>query len=190
MPFLKDSLFLISCCRNEQSCTQFPGLRSWERVTCLVPSVTPSSDLSETWSAQLCGHAMLSGPLRFVIRLALFLLLFFFFYCLKLPCMKIYKHVFMQTKHPCFTRDLGPLSPSSRWLQSPGPGLQRPWQWPHVALLMPLAWLWTWRSPRLLAPGQVSSSPLKMALGLDNKYADNMNPAEFKSIDPKGDCRA
>ena len=30
---------------------------------------------------------------------------------------------------------------------------------------------------------------LKMALGLDNKYADNMNPAEFKSIDPKGDCR-
>ena len=44
MPFLKDSLFLISCCRNEQSCMQFLGLRSWERVTWLVPLVTPFSD--------------------------------------------------------------------------------------------------------------------------------------------------
>ena len=51
-----------------------------------------------------------------------------FFYCLKLPCMMIYKHAFLQTKHPCFTRDLGPLCTSSHWLQSPGPGLQRPWQ--------------------------------------------------------------
>ena len=51
-----------------------------------------------------------------------------FFYCLKLPCMKIYKHVFLQIKHPFFTWDLGPLHPSSRRLQSPGPGLQRPWQ--------------------------------------------------------------
>ena len=32
VPFLKDSLFLINCCRNEQSCTQFLGLRSWERA--------------------------------------------------------------------------------------------------------------------------------------------------------------
>ena len=53
---------------------------------------------------------------------------FFFFYCLKLPCMKIYKHAFLRTKHPCFTRDLGRLCTSSHWLQSPGPGLQRPWQ--------------------------------------------------------------
>ena len=51
-----------------------------------------------------------------------------FFYFLKLPCMKIYKHVFLQIEHPCFTWDLGPLRPSSRRLQSPGPGLQRPWQ--------------------------------------------------------------
>ena len=51
-----------------------------------------------------------------------------FFYCLKLPCMKIYKHAFLQTKHPCFTRDLGPLCTSSHWLQSPGPGLQRLWK--------------------------------------------------------------
>ena len=46
---------------------------------------------------------------------------FFFFYCLKLPCMKIYKCEFLQIKHRCFTQDLGPLRPSSRWLQSPGP---------------------------------------------------------------------
>ena len=67
---------------------------------------------------------MLSGPLKTVICLALFL--FSFFYCLKLPCMKIYKHVFLQIKHPCFTRDLGPLPPSHQ-LQSPSPDLQRPW---------------------------------------------------------------
>ena len=82
VPFLKDSLFLISCCRNEQSFTQFLGLRSWERVTCLAPSVTPSSDLTETWSAQLCGYAMVSGPSKMVICLALFLLRFLFlFFC-------------------------------------------------------------------------------------------------------------
>jgi len=51
----------------------------------------------------------------------------FFFYCLKLPCMKIYKHAFLQIKHPCFTRDLGPLLPS-HWLHFPGPSLQRSWQ--------------------------------------------------------------
>ena len=53
-----------------------------------------------------------------------------FFYCLKLPCMKIYKHAFLQIKHPCFTWDLGPLRPSSHRLQSPGPGLQRLWHIP------------------------------------------------------------
>ena len=46
---------------------------------------------------------------------------FFFLNCLKLPCMKIYKHAFLQIKYPCFTRDLGPLRPSSRPRQSPGP---------------------------------------------------------------------
>ena len=51
-----------------------------------------------------------------------------YFYCLKLPCMKIYKRAFLQIKHPCFTWDLDPLRPSSDQLQSPGPSLQRPWQ--------------------------------------------------------------
>ena len=52
-----------------------------------------------------------------------------------LPCMKIYKHVFLQIKHPCFTRDLGPLHPSSRRLQSPGPSLWRPWYEPKSPTL-------------------------------------------------------
>ena len=56
-----------------------------------------------------------------------------FFYCLKLPCMKIYKDAFLPIKHPCFTWDLGLLHPSSHQLQSPGPGLQRPW---HILYLV------------------------------------------------------
>ena len=50
------------------------------------------------------------------------------FYCLKLPCRKIYNYAFLQIKHPYFTRDLGPLLPTSRRLHSSDPGLQRPWQ--------------------------------------------------------------
>ena len=41
--------------------------------------------------------------------------------------LKIYKHAFLQIKYPCCTRDSGPLRPSSHQLQSPGPGLWRPW---------------------------------------------------------------
>ena len=52
---------------------------------------------------------MLSGPLKTVICLALFLLNIF--YCLKLPCMKIYKHAFLQIRHPCFTRAWVPCIP-------------------------------------------------------------------------------
>jgi len=65
---------------------------------------------------------------RWLFAWLCFCSVFFFFNCLKLPCIKIYKHAFLQTKHPCFTRDLGPLCTSSHWLQSPGPHLQRPWQ--------------------------------------------------------------
>ena len=59
-----------------------------------------------------------------------------FFYCLKLPCMKIYKHEFLQIKHPCFTWDLGPLCPSSHRLRSPGPGLQGPWRGFHFQVVL------------------------------------------------------
>ena len=49
-------------------------------------------------SSLVCG--MLSGPFKIIICLALFLLNFF--YWLKLPCMTIHKHAFLQIKHPCF----------------------------------------------------------------------------------------
>ena len=116
--------------RSKQSCTQSSGLRSWERA----PTWTPFSDslqrpyLNVIYSVMplLLKILMLSGPLKIVICLALFSL--DFFYCLKLPCIKIYKHAFLQIKCPCFTQDLGPLCPSSHRLQSPRPGLQRRWQ--------------------------------------------------------------
>ena len=47
--------------------------------------------------------------------------------------MKIYKQAFPQIKYPCFTRDLGPLRPSSRRLQPPGPGL---WRLGHTPILV------------------------------------------------------
>ena len=119
--FFKDSIlyqFLEN--RDEQSYTQFLGLRSWERAPAWIPF---SGSLQ--WPSQLypsySEYWMLSGPLKIVICLVLFLLNFF--YCLKLSCVKIYKYASLQTKHSCFTRDLGPLSPSSHWLQSTGPGL-------------------------------------------------------------------
>ena len=65
---------------------------------------------------------MLSGPLKIVICLALFLLsvfFFFFFKCLKLPCMKIYKHAFLQKKAPLFYSRLG--SPASLFSSTPVP---------------------------------------------------------------------
>ena len=67
-----------------------------------------------------------------------------FFNCLKLPCMKIYEHAFLQIKHPGFTQDLGPLRPSCR-LQRPGPSLQRPWHcidcyWSLLLLLANTYW--------------------------------------------------
>ena len=148
MPFLKDSLFLISCCRNEQSCTQFLGLRSWERAPAWslqwLPPVT-------SLKCDLLSYAPLTQDMQCFLALWRLLLAWLcfcsvFFYCLKLPCMMIYKHAFLQTKHPCFTRDLGPLHPSSHQLQSPGPGLQRPrqagWQFTSCpfALLSPLTW--------------------------------------------------
>ena len=106
------------------------------RGTCLdsfqwLPSVT-----SYLVMPSYSGYGMLSGPLKIGIYLDLFLLNFF--YCLKLPCMKIYKHAFLQIKHPCLTRGLGPLHPSPHQLQSPGPGLQRLWRW-NISMLDLLA---------------------------------------------------
>ena len=115
--------------RSEQSRTQFSGLRSWERT----PSWIPFSDCLQRPYLNVIYSVM---PLLLRIWNAFwpfedcYLPGFVFvqcFYCLKLPCTKIYKQVFLQIKHSCFTRDLGPLCPSSHRLQSPGPSLQRPW---------------------------------------------------------------
>ena len=121
--------------RNEQSCTQFSGLRSWEKAPAWIPF---SDSLQWLPSVILLKCNLFSyAPLRIwnafwpfedcYLLDFVFAQFFFFFCCLKLPCMKIYKHASLQIKHPCFTQDLGPLCPSSHRLQSPGPGLQRLW---------------------------------------------------------------
>ena len=130
MPFLKDSLFLISSWKTGASRAACSS-HDWDHesghllgsLQCL-PSVT-------LIKCNLFSYAPLTQDIE--CFLALWRLLFawlcfcsIFFYCLKLPCMKIYKHVVLQIKHPCFTWDLGRLHPS-RQLQSLGPSLQRPW---------------------------------------------------------------
>ena len=125
--FLKDSLFLISSWKTGTSRAAHTS-QDWDHEKGHLLgflSVTPFSDLF--------SYAPLTQDIE--CFLALWRLLFawlcfcsFFFYWLKLPCIKIYKHAFIQIKQPCFTRDLGPLCPSSRQLQCPGPGLQRWWQ--------------------------------------------------------------
>ena len=136
--FLKDSLFLISSWKTgvSMSCTQFSGLRSWEGAPAWIPFSNslqwlPSVTLLQ-WNlfsyAPLTQDMNAFWPFEDCYLLGFVFVQFFFFNCLKLPCMKIYKHAFLQTKHPCFTRDLDSLHPSSHQLQSPGPGLQRPWQ--------------------------------------------------------------
>ena len=128
MPFLKDSLFLISswktgtsraACSSQDWGHEIEHLLGFPSVTFylkVIYSVMPL--LLRIWNAfwpfQDCYL------LGFVFAQ--------FFYCLKLPSMKIYKCAFLQIKHPCFIQDLGPLHPSSCQLQSPGPGLQRSWQ--------------------------------------------------------------
>ena len=111
--------------------------------TCLdsfqwLPSVTPFSDL--LLKGNLFSYAPLTQDMECFLPFEHCYLLGFvfaqFFYCLKLPCMKIYKHAFRQIKHPCFTWDLSPLRPSSHWLQFPGPGLRRPWHGIKKAMLV------------------------------------------------------
>ena len=58
------------------------------------------------------------GPKMIVISLVTVLMslvlvfLLNFIFCLKLPCITIYKHTLPEIKHPCFTRDFGPPHPS------------------------------------------------------------------------------
>ena len=148
--FLKDSLFLISSWKTgaiRAACSS----QDWdhEKGTCLdsfqwLPSVTFYLEVVYSVMPLLLRIWNAFWPFEDCYLLAFVFAQFF--YCLKLPCMKIYKYAFLQIKHSYFTRDLGPLHPSSHQLQSPGPGLQRPrqagWQFTSCpfALLSPLTW--------------------------------------------------
>ena len=141
MPFLKDLLFLISSWKTGMSRAAHSS-QDWDHEKGHLlgfSSVTPFSD-SFHWPYLNAISSVMPLLLRIWnpfwpfedCYLLGFVFAQFFFYYQKLPCMKIYKHAFLQIKHPCFTWDLGPLCPSTHQLQSPGPGLQRPWC--HTAL--------------------------------------------------------
>lgn len=73
------------------------------------------------------GYGKFSGLWRLLFAWLCFCS--FFFYCLKLPCMKIYKHASANKVPFCFIRDWVPsVSFFSLRLQSPGPDLRRLWQ--------------------------------------------------------------
>ena len=112
--------------RNEQSCTQFSGLRSWERASAWIPF---SDFLLED---NLFSYAPLPQDMECFLALSrlLFASLCFssMFLLLKVTLYKDIQTCVFANKAPLFTRDLGPLLPSSRGLHSSGPGLQRPWQ--------------------------------------------------------------
>ena len=110
VPFLRDSVpyqFLEN--RNEQSCTQFSGLRSRQRALAWI-SFSDSLQWVSSATLYLKDYPFCCNWWNFILFNGRVIIL-----------LKIYKHAFLQTKYPCFTQDLGP--PSSRQLQSPGPSL-------------------------------------------------------------------
>ena len=103
MPFLKDSLFLISSYSgNEWSCMQFSGLRSWERVPAWIPF---SNSLQWLFSASaplyVLDYPFCCNWWNFILFNSWVIIL-----------LKIYKTAFLLIKYPCSTRDLGPPCPS------------------------------------------------------------------------------
>ena len=87
--------------KNEQICTQFPGLRSWERAPAWIPFSDSFQGLS---SATLCvlDYPFCCNWWNFILCNGWVIIL-----------LKIYKHAFLLIKYPCSTRDLGPLHPVS-----------------------------------------------------------------------------
>ena len=75
--------------RIQQHCTQFSGLRSWERP----PAWIPFSD-SLQWPFYLQDYPFCCSWWNFVLNGWVIILL------------KIYKHAFLQIRYPCFTGDL------------------------------------------------------------------------------------
>ena len=110
MPFLKNSLFLISFWKTGTSRAACSS-QDWDHEKghlLRFLSVTPFGD-SLQWPYLNVIYSVVPLLLRIWNDLwpfedcyllgFVFALFFFFFYCLKLPCMKIYKHAFLQTKH-------------------------------------------------------------------------------------------
>ena len=102
--------------RNEQSYSQFSGLRSWERAPAWIPFNDSLQWLSSV-TLYLKNYPFCCNWWNFILFNGWVIIL-----------LKLHKHAFLQIKYPCFTQDLGPLHPSSHPLQSPGPSLWRPWQ--------------------------------------------------------------
>ena len=127
--FLMNPLFLISSwyTRNKWSSTLFPGLRSWDGMHTWISF----SNFYPT--VKLFSHDPLTQDMDCLLALWLLLLLFIplvtvvvrlafdvfltLFFCLKLPCITMYKLTQTRIMHPCSTRGLGLPCPSfSPWL--------------------------------------------------------------------------
>ena len=117
--------FLVD--RNEWSGMLFPGLRSWDRTHTWIsfsnfyPTVKPFSHDTLTQDMDcllaLWRLLFLVIPLVTVVIHLAFVLFLTLFFCLKLPCITIYKFTQTWKMHPCSTRDLGLPCPSlSLWL--------------------------------------------------------------------------
>ena len=113
--------------KNKWSCMLFPGLRSWDRTYTWIsfsnfyPTVKPFSHdtLTQDMDCLLALRRLLFLviPLVTIVIHLAFVLCLTLFFCLKLPCITIYKLTQTWIMHPCSTRDLGPLCPSfSLWL--------------------------------------------------------------------------
>ena len=82
--------------RNEQSCTQFSGLRSWERAPAWIPF---SDSLQWLFSVAfyLKDYPFCCNWWNFILCNGWVIIL-----------LKIHKHAVLLIKYPCSTRDLGP----------------------------------------------------------------------------------
>ena len=108
--------------RNKWSGMLFPGLRSWDRTHTWIsfsnfyPTVKPFSHDTLTQDMDcllaLWRLLFLVIPLVTVVIHLAFVLFLTLFFCLKLPCITIYKFTQTWKMHPCSTRDLGPPCPS------------------------------------------------------------------------------
>ena len=113
--------------KNKWSCMLFPGLRSWDRTYTWIsfsnfyPTVKPFSHDTLTQDMDcllaLWRLLFLVIPLVTIVIHLAFVLFLTLFFCLKLPCITIYKFTQTWKMYPCSTRDLGLPCPSlSLWL--------------------------------------------------------------------------